>query len=212
MKLASSTMADVVIAWFERFELSEFSHETKVSPADRLVFEIIRRADHARRRRRWRCALRDCHLALTVATDRQGSADEGSADVGAVKSQTTYTRAVVHLYYGMVLLAYSVMPKNGTVNYLDIALRHCQKSAAGFQKLKRPRAESIARASIGFVNAGHKRWRAALDAWQQSIAVLDKIAAQDPALKELRRQILAAIPMILDCYGQTAGPGLRQQH
>jgi hypothetical protein len=36
--------------------------------------------------------------------------------------------------------------------------------------------------------------------------LIDQIDPQDSSLKELRRQIVQTVPMILDCYEQEASP------
>jgi hypothetical protein len=205
MKLATSAMADLVTAWFERFELGEVKHDEKVFPADRLVIEVIQRADQARRRAEWKTALRDCHLALTAATGQQSDATGDETDTDAHR-RAIYTKAAAHLYLGVVLLDNSAVLKKGATGYLGAALRQCQKSAEGFHRSKSGRAEGIAWAAIGLINAGRRKWADALSAFQQGVAVIDEMAPLDSSLKELRRQITQMIPMILDCYEQEAGP------
>ena len=206
MELVPSTMADVVIAWFEQYELDELRHEEEAFVVTRPVLKIVQRADQARRRGEWQAALRDCQLALAAATGQQADGGEraGEEDADAPR-WAAYTEAAVRLYYGMALLANSAVLTNGADRYLDAALRQCQKSAEGFQESKSQRAESIAWAAIGLVSVARRRWTDALDACQQSVTLIDKMATDDSSVKELRGQIVRTVPAILEHYEQDAG-------
>ena len=201
MKLTPSTMADVVIAWFERFELNQIRHEEQAFLAARPALEVIQRADQERRRAEWKAALRDCQLALTGASDQQRHGNGHEANEEAEK-QAAYTEATVRLYFGTILLAHSAVLKDGATQYLDAALRQCQKSVGRFRELKRWRAESIAQAAIAMVYAVRRKWSDAIEAYQQSVTAIDKMAPLNSSLEELRDQIGRTIPAILDRYEQ----------
>ena len=208
METAPSTIADVVIGWFEQYELDELRHEEEAFLVTRPVLKIVQRADQARRQGDWRTALRDCQLALAAVPSQQGDGGEDvTEDDADVARQTAYTQAVVHLYFGMALLANSAVLTNGADRYLDAALRQCQKSAQGFQRSESQRAESIAWAAISLVNAGRRKWADALSACQKSVALIDKMATKDSSLKELRGQIVRTVPMVLNHPEQDVGSG-----
>ena len=199
MKLTPSTMADVVIAWFERFELTELGHEEPTIPGDSVVLEIVQRAEQARRRGDWTTALRDCHLALSAASDLQG--EERGTEI-TPEDRVMYKEAVVHLYHGMVLLTMSAALQGGATKYLDNALGLCRRSVEGFRESKRHCAESVAWSAVGMINARLGAWHDAINACQKGIAIIDSMNPQSSSLKELRRQIVQTVYMMLDSYEQ----------
>ena len=194
MQLAPSRVADILIAWLERFELNELKNEKATALVDDVLLEISQRAEQARRRAEWDAALRHSQLALDRAREQSKKIKKTDA---AAKKMATYSEAVVRFYAGALGLA---------LNDTDAALNHFRSSAKKFGNLERHRARSIACAAIGIAQAGRRKWAAALEAYQQSLALIDQIDPQDSSLKELRRQIVQTVPMILDCYEQEASP------
>ena len=194
MQPAPSRAADTLIAWLERFELHELKNEKDTSLVDDVLMEISQRADQARRRAEWNPALRHSQLALERARERSRRIKKTDA---AAKKTAIYSEAVVRFYAGALRLA---------LNDTDAALSHFRSSAKKFGDLERHRAMSIACAAVGIAQAGCREWAAALEAYGQSLALIDQIESPDSSLKELRKQIVQTVPMILDCYEQEARP------
>jgi hypothetical protein len=203
MNSTPSQMADAIIAWFERFELNHLRSEEQAFLVDELILEMSQRADRARRRGEWDIALRDCRLALIGATDqpRRAGQDESKAEKRAI-----YSEAVARLYTGAVLLARSDSSEVDKARDLETALSHLEPSVEGFGHAGRRRAESIAWAAIGMVNALRHRWPDALKAWQESVAVDDGVVPVGSSLHELRRQFVHVFRGIVDYYEREAQP------
>ena len=102
MTRAPRMMADMIIAWLERFELDELKNEKQTALTDSILLKINRRAHQACRRNRENHALRDGQLALDQAirwpvrsTDQDTDAENG----------TNYGAALTHFYAGALGLA-----------------------------------------------------------------------------------------------------------
>ena len=194
MTRAPRMMADMIIAWLERFELDELKNEKQTALTDSILLKINRRAHQACRRNRENHALRDGQLALDQAirwpvrsTDQDTDAENG----------TNYGAALTHFYAGALGLACGDM---------RAALGHFRLSEGMFVDLEKRRAESIAFAGTALAQAGLKKWSPALEAYRESIALIDQLinetAPLNSSLKDLRRQIVYTIGVILEWYEQ----------
>jgi hypothetical protein len=192
-------MADAIVAWLERFELNHLKNEGQAFLVDDLVLEMSQRADRARRRGEWDVALGDCKLAVVGATSRRRRTGQ---DESAAKTTAIYSEAVASFYIGAVLLARNYTAEGDTGQDSKIALTLLQWSTKKFRGLRRWRAESIAWAAMSMVNAVRKEWKYALNACQESIAVIDRMAPVDSLVEELRGQIIQMFRAMLDSSEQ----------
>ena len=187
MKSMTIAMADTVVAWLERFGLNDNGNGEEARTVDDPLLAISQRADSARRREEWTLALPQGQLALDWVSERN------MVDAAPAEEMTTWSEAIARFYAGALGLAH---------NDTRAALGQFRLSAKMLRDLEQHRAESIACVATGMAHAGRKKWIDALRAYQDSVACIDRVTPLDSDLKELRRQIVQTVSMILDSYEQ----------